>query len=70
MCKLLLRKCFVEHDAFMAVLDKRFSRKQQQQPAAVGLVAKKVQKKGDPSLTKPHPDAPLWAIKKTHTGRK
>ena len=55
----------------MAVQDKRFSRKQQQQPAAVGLVAKKVRKSGEPSLTKPPPDAPLWAIKKDyHTGMK
>ena len=41
MCRLLLCKSFVELDAFMAVLDKLFSRKQQHQPAAVGLVAKK-----------------------------
>ena len=71
MCRLLLCKSFVELDAFMAVLDKHFSRKQQQQPAAVGLVAKKVQKSGEPSLTKPTPDAPLWAIKRDyHTGMK
>ena len=55
---------FAELDQFMDILEKRFSKKQQQKPT--GIVAKKVRKFGDPSTCPPPPGAPAWAIK--HSG--
>lgn len=63
----VLRDISVELDAFMAVLDQRLIKKQQQQP--VGLVAKKVRKVGKSSETNPPHGAPIWAVKKEfHNG--
>ena len=52
---------YVELDKFMAVLDQRLSARKLQ--PAVGIVAKKVRRVGDPSKTVPPVGAPSWAVR-------